>query len=261
MYNACIFKYVEEFDCNHRCPENCAKRTPEQLNPHTGIDHNQFYKSSQILLVRAISGVVRGIQYSFEEGKEGNKFMAQRRKKGHYHFIARDVESILRIIIGTKNYFFPSQHKVKFLDCGAGIGNVVMMAELAGFDAYGIEYDNKTIERGREFLKMFRVNPDKLIQGDLLKYKDFGEYDVLYGYCPLSDGKLEREFEMRMFIQMKIGAVATGLHPALVQRASETDVIYFQDVKLGEESYSIENVRKKVYHEKVKPTSEKARHS
>jgi SAM-dependent methyltransferase len=162
--------------------------------------------------MRAFGDLFAAEQYKFSIDKRGREHREQRHKLGHYHFIGRDMNSVMHIVISAREHFGPGRWQPKFLDCGCGVGNVVMMAQYAGFDAYGIEYDEKTLKRGQRLFKQFRLDPKKLFQGDILEYPDYHKYDVLYGYCPLSDREKEHLFENKLKLDMKVGALLAGIH-------------------------------------------------
>lgn len=162
-------------------------------------------------LYSRLSTLISHEQRNFQKDR---KFCESRYKLGHYPFIARPTESIVQMVLHLREYYSEKgidRSKIKVLDCGCGIGNVVMLFASAGFNAHGVEYDERTIEVGRKFLERFNVNPDRIHQGDLLKYNDFDKYDVIYGYCPLANHKLEYDFEMHMIDQIKAGAMVFGL--------------------------------------------------
>jgi SAM-dependent methyltransferase len=135
-----------------------------------------------------------------------------------FHFIPRHVHEIFEMLAATKKVY---QHEnpvrleaPKLIDCGAGPGNVVLLASALGFDACGIEYDSKVVDRGRRILEMFgessKEAEKRLFQGDILDYEDYGKYDVIYFFHPLRSSKKEREFEDRIAKAAKPGALIVG---------------------------------------------------
>jgi SAM-dependent methyltransferase len=99
----------------------------------------------------------------------------------------------------------------KFLDAGCGIGNILVLAlysELCN-RVYGLEYFPKTLAAAEKFLEPHRGlgYSIKVRKADITTYKSYGNYDVIYYYCPLSNHDKEVAFEESVEDQMKIGAV------------------------------------------------------
>lgn len=210
-----------------------------------------FWKKSTNSYLKLLDALFHFDQFDLTSGKEGSKFEKSRYEKGHYPYIARGTGYIANMLIPIYEFLYSQfddgrrQRKVlvkikmkdwppKLLDCGCGVGNVVALASVFGFRAYGIEYDSETLRRGREMMKKFRLPKSSLFQGDLLEFDGFGDYDVLYGYCPLSKGDLERQFEERMLQQMKPGAIVVGVsHPNRIHTFSNGDVGAFCHLRLN----------------------------
>lgn len=194
-----------------------SKETPNCI-VETLEDDASYWRHQARALTYMVERMFRKEQHRFEEGAAGEKFIQKRRKLGHYNFIARPTHMLMSNLILLRELMriefneAKNWNRPRFLDCGCGVGNVVAYAHFAGFTADGIEYDQATLDRGKFILDLFQINPDHLMQGDLLEYNDFGKYDVLYGYCPLSSHKKEKEFEARLVYQAKVGAYIVGLN-------------------------------------------------
>jgi SAM-dependent methyltransferase len=80
-----------------------------------------------------------------------------------------------------------------FLDAGCGIGDKVWIAQTLGYDAKGIELCNDSIRIGR-----LALGRNAIIKANLLTYKGYDKFEVIYLYRPMSDEKLEVEFEERL---------------------------------------------------------------
>jgi len=193
---------------------------------HLEITHNNtktfYYQANSIALANLFSGLFYGEQRKFENNKEGEAHAKRRRKKGHYHFIQRPVDHVIRLLqaarayfskIGADNYSIhnPDGKKPMFLDAGCGVGNIVMLAHAVGFDAYGIEYDLKTLNRGKKLFEQFRLDPGRLMKGDILEFNNYHIYDVIYTYCPMVNHKLEQQFEDKARREAKKGAIFIGM--------------------------------------------------
>ena len=154
----------------------------------------------------------------FSADKRGYSHRRRREKLGHYPFIPRDIDHAMCMIMAAKTYLEKTSNrrsgKFKFLDAGCGVGNIVMLAYAAGFDAYGVEYDPKTLEWGKSLFEQFLLEPERLMQGDILEFNNYADYDVIYAYCPMLKGELERRFEEKAAQEAKPGAVIIGFHPS-----------------------------------------------
>jgi SAM-dependent methyltransferase len=143
-------------------------------------------------------------------------------KEGSYPFIPL---SLNRQIMGMKDLREHlrkerrwSGHKYlmnsKFLDAGCGIGNAMLAANTAGLCAnqHGIEYFPETADKAEQFLgiKNGRYKQFKVLRDDILKFKTYNRYDIVYFYCPFSDRRLQVRFEEYLEDNMKIGAVLMG---------------------------------------------------
>lgn len=89
-----------------------------------------------------------------------------------------------------------------FLDCGAGLGFVGMMARGLGFRPSGIELSARYVELANRLLPWSGV-----VEGDVLDHPGYGEPDVIYYYGPFKDDTLQERFELRVETHAKPGAI------------------------------------------------------
>jgi SAM-dependent methyltransferase len=111
----------------------------------------------------------------------------------------------------------------KFLDAGCGIGNIMLLAHTTGFchRIHGIEYFDDTYQKAIAWLGMKGLNNNsifKIFRDDILKFKNYGDYDVIYYYRPFEDTKKQDELEKLIENSMKVGAI---LMPRLKKREGE----------------------------------------
>ena len=99
--------------------------------------------------------------------------------------------------------------KINFVDAGCGIGNIMLIARIAGMVANGIEYDPKLVRRAKKIHQYFygynSCGKGKVIQGDILKHRSWKNYDIVYFYCPMCNSKMEKKFEEKMEDEIKVG--------------------------------------------------------
>lgn len=190
----------------------CSDQLPKKVGEPTFNDPKWFWKASCNILSKAFNSRIS------LEARRFSPTQDKRRKDGHFQFIPRRVDDLMRMLVYAHKYLTQedSFKRPMFLDCGCGVGNVVMLAEFAGFDAYGIEYDKATLAAGKELLKEFRLDPKKLFQGDILEYSDYQKYDVLYTFCPMVSTGKEWAFEQKLKHDMKVGALLLGMRAGRV---------------------------------------------
>jgi len=87
-----------------------------------------------------------------------------------------------------------------FLDCGCGIGNILLLAGVAGYKTTGIECDGKTFRVAKKLARHSNI-----IHKDITEFKHYHKFDVIFFYVPINDpGK------MRMFINKVIDGAKVG---------------------------------------------------
>lgn len=85
----------------------------------------------------------------FEEGREfWDRFDADVRSREWHPFVPGDYERILTAVLAQGS--LPPAPARKFLEWGSATGVVTIMADLLGFDAYGVELDGDLVGVARE---------------------------------------------------------------------------------------------------------------
>jgi SAM-dependent methyltransferase len=133
--------------------------------------------------------------------------------KDHYGFIPKGPEAVIIALIKAMDLL--KKHKpearnkhiaYKFLDAGCGAGNIMLLANCLGFDVWGIERDEDTIKLARKLFHRSNKPGHGIIKANIVSYKDYGEYDVVYYYQPMHGKKMDI-FVNALFNQMKVGAI------------------------------------------------------
>ncbi len=121
-----------------------------------------------------------------------------------YPFVAMDTRQVFQELLLVADYVENTLKKepssLKFLDIGCGFGNVLLFAEQFGFNVYGLEKDEASLKIAREFFEEYQ-----LIKEDLRTYKGYKEFDIVYYFCPLTEG--EREFERYLEDEITPGTI------------------------------------------------------
>ena len=90
----------------------------------------------------------------------------------------------------------------RFVDCGAGLGFIGMLARGLGFNPSGIELSSRYTEIANRLFPSARV-----AGGDVLYFPDYGEFDVIYYYGPFKDEALQEQFEIKVESDARPGAI------------------------------------------------------
>ena len=121
-----------------------------------------------------------------------------------YPFVAMDTRQVLDQLLFVSSYIHASWRSAgelpKFVDIGCGFGNVMLFAEQMDFQVFGLEKDEASLEVARSLFE-----PEQLIQEDIRNYTGYDRFDVIYYFCPLTEG--QREFERFVEDRMKKGAI------------------------------------------------------
>ena len=89
-----------------------------------------------------------------------------------------------------------------FLDIGCGTGNILVIAEQFGFEVYGFEKDDHPVQVARRF-----IGAERVTQEDIWRFADYDRFDVVYYFCPFSDGATQQRFEVMVEARMRPGAI------------------------------------------------------
>lgn len=157
------------------------------------------------ILLRYISSYI-----NYFKVQSGGKEETIAFQKGRFQFIPANLDQILYFLDEIVEYYNKkgiSIHSLKFLDAGCGIGNILMIANLMGFNAYGIEIDSRNIRIAKKLVtNSYRIRFE-ITKGDILTFKNYSHYDVIYFYYPLYDYEKQKRFEAKLVNDMKVGAI------------------------------------------------------
>jgi SAM-dependent methyltransferase len=158
-------------------------------------------------LLRALIGTFSHLE------KNDNKGHGTHDKTKEYVFIPADIDHLIPIIQKAIEVFYfynPLKNKIswaetgkpKFLDVGCGMGWVVRLASILGCTGYGLEkfaYHAKYCKA----LIFDHTSLIRYIKADMLKYKNYGDFNIIYFYVPIADTVLMDKFLDHMFKQLK----------------------------------------------------------
>lgn len=129
-------------------------------------------------------------------------------KKGHHPFVpSHHPTKILGHLRFARDYIHKRdgcQAGVSFLDCGCGVGNIMLLATtLRGFNIIaGIEYDKETYEIARMLCQRGQI-----FKGDLTKFERYSDYNILYYYEPMHCPTKRETFIKKLINDTKVGTL------------------------------------------------------
>jgi SAM-dependent methyltransferase len=152
---------------------------------------------------RTLDRVVKAIS---EAGLRSERLIPE-----YYEFIPLNTHRITAELsfVVDKCFTAPNCSK-RFLDVGCGPGNVMLIAETFGFTPFGIEY-NPSLVRRAPYRQLKQYSPTGteggIYQQDAFKFLHYGDFDVVYLYCPVADHSLEVNLENIIESRLKKGAI------------------------------------------------------
>jgi hypothetical protein len=78
------------------------------------------------------------------------RFDIEVRQKGFHPFVAADYEKVLATLVSLR------QPGLRFLEWGSATGVITIMADLLGFEAYGVELDPDLVRMARDLARRYR---------------------------------------------------------------------------------------------------------
>lgn len=99
------------------------------------------------------------------------------------------------------------QRPLRFLDVGSGGGTKALAATTCFDICDGLECEISTVITGRRLLELLDAKQCNLMHGDALEFSNYGEYDVIYAYKPMTKAERMAEMEDRIIAQAKPGTV------------------------------------------------------
>jgi len=109
-----------------------------------------------------------------------------------YGYISTHPLTFINLIREFKKKYLKnkSKDKIKFLECGSGIGLNQLIMAYSGYNMDGIEKKKRNIDIQSKFM----CCKCETIHGDILKFKGYDKYDVIYTYMPFIVEKLRLKF-------------------------------------------------------------------
>ncbi len=128
--------------------------------------------------------------------------------KTEYPFVPMDTRQAFEQILAARRHFDSQgsfNRPLTFIDIGCGIGQIMLMAEMAGFDAFGIEKDPYPCTIAQRLM-----GKDKVLLEDIWNFDGYGNFDVIYYFRPFSTKELQSRFEKMVEDELKPGGLIIG---------------------------------------------------
>lgn len=136
--------------------------------------------------------------------------------QGFYHFIPLDshacqnLQEVFHYLAKLKNN--PNESP-RFIDVGSGMGNIMLLATPFFSRINGIELAKAYVNKSNTFFKSLACYTNtawqhglKTIHANILTFRKYHEYDVLYYYVPIIQEDVMTKAAERIADKMKVGA-------------------------------------------------------
>lgn len=128
----------------------------------------------------------------------------------------KGIVKLYQIFLELSKYIIAPYNNIKpstvFLDVGAGSGRMVKLAEFFGFEARGIEVQEKYVELGRKY---YRFKKDQLIVKDAfdIDQEFLKDIRIIYTYMPISRRELMTKLHMHLYSNAECNTVFAEMLP------------------------------------------------
>jgi SAM-dependent methyltransferase len=140
-------------------------------------------------------------------------------KYTNFPFIPMYVDSVIDQLKFVSNHFSrkPTKHEysntgliqedIRFLDAGCGIGWICDLFKKIHQNArvYGLELDENLLKLAR--ILNYDQQSQRFLNVNILDFKNYSDYDVIYYYSPILTTPIEQQFERKVEDDCKVGCV------------------------------------------------------
>lgn len=132
-------------------------------------------------------------------------------REGRYPCIHMGPDSFIKMVTRAKSLFdnlynlrYDSPFPPKFLDVGCGIGARISLAQVLGFEGYGLEI-NPTYYKVA--IHRLRLPKNRIFNVDARAFDNYKMFNIIYFYCPMADHRLQLELEEAVYQGAREGAI------------------------------------------------------
>ena len=191
-------KIITEVNTPPTCPR-CLKRCIEKLNI------NNSSKAGKDAIIRTFNQIFspRGTN----NGKCDEIHQKLVPQNHNYPYIPNSYKTIAEYLSTAISFIskYIKHHRLRFLDAGCGIGNIVALASAIGFKAHGIELNEEYLKIARKLTTCMENKP-YFECANIITFNKYHMYDLIYYYVPIQDHILQNAFETHLVRKMSVGA-------------------------------------------------------
>jgi len=174
-----------------------------------GTEESNMNKKVIYCLENTIASYNEHLQRLLGYDTDGCAINWKRSNPAHHSFIPTGrIGSLISDMIKVKEYMHSrngNRNRLKFLDCGCGVGNILLPARNLGYTAAGIEYEADTFVLAKSLL---RGHTDvRVIRGNVLYFRHYADYDVIHYYQPLQSDSMRVRFARKLERDVKPGTI------------------------------------------------------
>jgi SAM-dependent methyltransferase len=148
----------------------------------------------------ALISIMNDVQNYFMNELEGG-IATHAANPESWAYVGINIEWALSQLRFVREYF-PENASPSFIDCGAGLGFISILARNLGFKATGIEFSTRYVELARKLFPHAQT-----FEGDMLTFDNYAQYDVIFYYGPFKDEVFQEQFEHKVEAEAKSGAI------------------------------------------------------
>jgi len=176
---------------------------PEQKNIEKMAKELDKISKYNTLLSRVINEIMVNQQISYEKRHWFEE------ETGSYPFMPLPLSVQMSSMLLAKKSLAKKKNKIRFLDAGCGCGNTILMARAVDLAQiyHGIEFCNDTADKAEAILRTDRHPSIRIFREDIMTFKNYERYDIIYYYCPFCNKELQAKFEKLVEDQMRVGAL------------------------------------------------------
>ncbi len=166
---------------------------------------------------RCYQNVLSSIEMGSKNNTVNMKRTIQIKKDGGWYYIPSNLMTFniaLQFLMKYDRYEGKYDDRKRFIDCGCGIGMKMKLAQMFGYDTFGLEIDTNQINSFKRMFGHYSLvknynhtyfyNDNKMMKQNILKFKYYNDFDIIYYYRPFDNAKKQEQFEKLIADNIKV---------------------------------------------------------